>query len=196
MNSIFSRMSDDIKQHTDLELYLLLQKKNKQVATAALEELYVRHSQKVFTYCRRIMGVQELAEDMFQEAFVRLYESAQLERNMTNVAGFLLRIARNLCLSYKHKNRRPTVSLEDMQLPDSIQGYETTELMQLVEMALETLAEDYRESFVMREFLGMPYTDIAEILDISLPLVKTRIYRAKNQIRVLLAPYIEDLQKN
>ena len=72
---------------------------------------------------------------------------------------------------------------------------EKTELLKLITTALELLPDDYRESFVLREYDGLSYQEIAEITNSSMATVKIRLFRAKQKIRDILAPYLADLAK-
>ncbi|HYF03316.1 MAG TPA: RNA polymerase sigma factor [Patescibacteria group bacterium] len=187
-------MPQSLRSHSDQQLYALVLERGT-LARAAFNEIYQRHSMRVFTYCRRIIGDSDAAQDMFQETFVRFFESATPDREMTNLPGYLLRIARNLCLAERKKLNRQTVSFEEFRFPSHDASYDSAELIKLVETALESLKEDYREAYVLKEFLGLSYNEIAEMTGANLALVRVRIYRAKTQIREILAPYIEDLEK-
>ncbi|MFZ1731833.1 MAG: RNA polymerase sigma factor [Bacteroidota bacterium] len=172
----------------DAELFYRLSGE-KEKAEAAFTELYARYGGRVFAYCLRFIGQRDEAQDVYQETFIRFYESAQKDREMTNVPGYLLKIARNLCLNSK-RNKKQTVEFEDYQslvLPSTT---EKTEFLQLITTALEMLPDEYREVFVLREYEGLSYAEIAEIVDSSLSNVKVRIFRAKQKIRDILAPYI------
>jgi RNA polymerase sigma-70 factor (ECF subfamily) len=186
-------MSISISQYTDAELFYQM-KEEKSVAERAFGELYARHSPRVFAYCRRILGDRERAQDAFQDTFVKFYQSAQQERIMTNVPAFLLRIARNLCLNAQ-RSRHQTVQFEDFHASMSDEPAEKTELLKLITTALELLPDDYRESFVLREYDGLSYQEIAEITNSSMATVKIRLFRAKQKIRDILAPYLADLAK-
>lgn len=179
----------------DEELYQLLSS-DKKKATMAFDELYRRYSAKLFTYCCKILMDEAKAQDIFQEAFLRFYESAKKDRNMTNVSAFLFKIARNLSLNEKQKKHNSFISYEDIQHSTFDKSYESKEQVELLEMALDNLEEKYKEAFVLREYLGMSYQEIGEMLELSLSTVRIRIYRAKNKIREFLAPYIEDLENN
>ncbi len=184
-------MEKRTSQYTDTELFYQLQ--NAATAEAAFTELYTRHSSRVYAYCRRILGDAEEAQDIFQDAFTKFFQSAKQEREMTNVPAFLLRIARNLCLNSKRAARQPAVQIEDFHLPAHDTPYDKTELLQLITMALDLLPHDYRESFVLREYDGMSYAETAEIVGASIATVKIRVFRAKQKIREVLAPYLADV---
>lgn len=168
-------------------------REERSVAHAAFMTLYTRHSPRVFTYCRRMMGDETSAEDMFQETFVRFHRSAQDVRVMTNVPAYLLRIARNLCLNERRRKVNGTIALEEFHLPSTHPDYESAESARLVETAIETLPEHYRDALVLKEFLGMTYNEIAEVLETTMPVVRIRIFRAKQKLRGILSPYFEDL---
>lgn len=177
----------------DAELFYRLSGE-KEKAEAAFTELYARYGGRVFAYCLRFLGQRDEAQDVYQETFIRFYESAQKDREMTNVPGYLLKIARNLCLNNR-RNKKQTVEFEDYQslvLPSTI---EKTEFLQLITTAMEMLPDEYREVFVLREYEGLSYAEIAEIVDASLSNVKVRIFRAKQKIREILAPYIGEFSE-
>ncbi|MBK9247434.1 MAG: RNA polymerase sigma factor [Ignavibacteria bacterium] len=186
-------MSISISQYSDAELFYQM-KDDKNIAERAFGELYSRHSPRVFAYCRRILGDRERAQDAFQDTFVKFYQSAQQDRIMTNVPAFLLRIARNLCLNAQ-RTRHQTVQFEDYHASMSDEPAEKTELLKLITTALELLPDDYREAFVLREYDGLSYQEIAEITNSSMATVKIRLFRAKQKIRDVLAPYLADLAK-
>ncbi|MDQ1265825.1 MAG: hypothetical protein QG635_977, partial [Bacteroidota bacterium] len=95
-------MKSSHTKKSDEELYLELYG-DKDSARKAFEEIYQRYSSKVYTFCSRVMGDTELADDIFQETFINFYESALVEREMKNVSAYIFKIARNLCINEKQK---------------------------------------------------------------------------------------------
>ncbi len=176
----------------DLELYGRLAHDDA-AAQAALSILYRRYSQRIYTYCRKIIGESTTAEDLLQETFVKLLESGRQERSIENFPAYLMTIARNLCLSHRIRSKRQFVEVEDFHLASRDVPYEQRELLQLIQASLELLPEDYREAFVLREYNGLSYNEIAEVIGESLDVVKVRIFRAKKKLRDILAPYLADL---
>jgi RNA polymerase sigma-70 factor (ECF subfamily) len=186
-------MNKKLKNMTDEQLFALI-KGNKKTARDAFEELYDRYSAKLFTYCLKALGNEELAQDIFQEVFVKIFESTKEDREMTNFAGFIIRITRNLCINEKRRKVHSMVPLEEFHMPAYEQTGDRREMNDLLDMALEALPDEYREVIILKEFLDLSYKEIAEILGENLPVVRIRIYRAKNKIRDILSPYLEDLQ--
>jgi len=186
-------MSKKIEQMEDEELFALLCQE-KDTAEKAFSELYARYSPRVFAYCRRFLSNKEEAQDVFQEAFVRFYQSASENRVMTNVPGFLLRITRNLCVNEIRRNRN-NVTFEEYMVTEDNDISDKDELLSLIKRALDLLSPEYREAFILREYEGLSYAEIAEMIGESLSNVKIRIYRAKQKIREILAPYLADISK-
>ncbi len=155
-------------------------------------ELYDRHAPRVYQYCAQILGNRELAQDYVQEAFLRLLQSADGERRMTNVPAFVLRIARNLCLNAKKALRWQHDELVEEHLPPVEQTVEARELEGLVQMALDLLSEDYREALILQTYGGLSYKEIAELMEIPLHTVRNRVVRAKQKLRSILLPYFAD----
>jgi RNA polymerase sigma-70 factor (ECF subfamily) len=182
----------DVDETPDLELYAKFASADV-TAQQALTLLYRRYSQRIYTYCRKITGDNHTAEDLLQETFVKLFEAGKQGRQIENFPAYLMTIARNLCLSHRARARRQYVPVEDFHLTVRDIPYEQKELLQLIQTALELLPEDYREAFVLREYNGLTYNEIAEIIGQSLDVVKVRIFRAKKRLRDILAPYLEDL---
>ncbi len=187
---------DTFHAFSDLELWQLFQKSGDERAFA---ELYNRHKDEIYTYCLRMMsGDRDKANDVFQEVFIRAFEKAAQFRDGTNVAGWLYMIARNMCLN-THRNTHPTERLDGMDA--SFASMASTDrslapeydeeqhfLRRKIEEALARLPLEFREPFMLREFDGFSYREIAAMTSTTLGMTKVRIYRAKQRMRELLAP--------
>lgn len=136
-----------------------------------------------------------MARDILQETFVKLFNKGKQAAVIENFPAYLMTIARNLCLTYKSRISREYVQFEDFHLSVRDVPYEQKELLQLIQTALDLLPDEYREAFVLREYNGLSYNEIAEVVGVSLETVKVRIFRAKQKLRDILAPYLEDLHK-
>ena len=181
-------------EYSDTELYKMLCE-DRRTAEQAFTEIFNRYSSRIYAYCRRFLGDREEALDAFQETFIRFHQSASKEREMTNLPGFLLTIARNLCLNYK-RDRKIGVPVEEARNLFYQDNYESKELLDLITRALDLLEDEYREVFILKEYAGMQYSEIAEILNISPANAKTRAFRAKQKIKEILSPYLKDLTRN
>ncbi|MFH1051161.1 MAG: RNA polymerase sigma factor [bacterium] len=177
--------------YTDEELIALLDD-NQNLSERAFQELYNRYSSMVHAYCMRVLNDQELAEDFFQDTFIRFFQHVKASHEATNVPGFLITIARNLLLNYK-RDKRTMVSLNGFDVrTEKNQNYENRELLELITYAMDLLDFEYREAFVLREYDGLPYTEIAEITGTTLTNAKSRVFRAKQKIKEVLQPYLQE----
>jgi RNA polymerase sigma-70 factor (ECF subfamily) len=192
VNTMQQYRTQDVQDPPDLELFGQLSKGEK-VAQAALTVLYRRYSQRIYTYCRKITGDNIVAQDLLQETFVKLFDSGKQARVVENFPAYLMTIARNLCLSHRSRSARQYVPVEDFHLSARDVPYEHKELLQLIQTSLDLLPDDYREAFVLREYNGLSYNEIAEVIGQSLDVVKVRIFRAKKKLREILAPYLADI---
>jgi RNA polymerase sigma-70 factor (ECF subfamily) len=185
-------MGTEMEHLSDGELFTLL-KSEKKTAGKAFEEIYTRYAQRVFAYCRRILGTREEAEDMFQETFIKFYNSRNDEREMTNLSAYLVKIARNLCINYRRNEKK--LLYKDMSAIVQENRDDKDELLNLIKMALELLPDEYREMFVLREYNGLTYSEIANVTETTIQTVKIRLHRAKEKIREILAPYLAEMSK-
>lgn len=188
-------MKHRVTSYSDEELFAHLADAG--LAEAAFSELYRRHGQRMYAYCMRVLGSVRQAEDVFQEAMMKFFQSGQSGTEVKNVAGYLMLTVRNLCLNRK-RDTKITFSLEDydIHVPSGAAHYEAEELAQLISSALELLEDDYREAVVLREYDGFSYQEIADITGSTEVNARTRVFRAKQQLRTILQPYFNDIMKH
>jgi RNA polymerase sigma-70 factor (ECF subfamily) len=179
----------------DERLYEMLTNGTASEREGAFRELYARYGKRVHAYCVRIVGNATHAEDIFQETFVRFFNAAQNEREMTNIPAFLLRIARNLCLNYK-RDTRTTIEFKDYDLAHNPHEYDNSELLNLITTALELLDPEHREAFVLRKYQDLSYQEIAEVTNTSETNARSRVHRAQQKIREILSPYLADIDQH
>jgi RNA polymerase sigma-70 factor (ECF subfamily) len=180
--------------YSDIQLVEILRDKNGS-SEGAFTELYHRYSSMVHAYCYRILNDEATAEDAFQETFIKFFYNVKPDLENTNVPGFLMKIARNICLNIK-RDRKVFIDINEVDyLPDHDASYDKKELLELITLALDFLDHDHREAFILKEYDNLQYNEIAEICGISLNNAKSRVFRAKNKIKDILQPYIKDLCK-
>jgi len=190
---LFVKKNKKFEDLSDIELFNLL-KKEKKESPEAFKELYSRYSSRIYAYCRRFVGYKEEAEDIFQDTFKKFYEAAQQEREMTNVYGFIIKIARNLCINSK-RNQKRTIEIDDSINISTKSRQDKEEMLDLIKQAIEELPPEYKDVLILREYQGLSYIEIAEMTNLSLGTVKVRIFRAKDKIRTILKPYMEEFSK-
>lgn len=165
----------------------------------AFGELYNRHKAEIYTFCLRMLGGDSAeAGDAFQETFIKVYEKVETFTYGENVRGWLYMIARNVALNvYRAKrpeetiNAHPNLASSERRLSPEFYG-EQSSLRDALEEAIAMLPQEFREPFLLREFDGLGYPEIANITGATLSLVKIRIHRAKQRLRKMLAPLLAD----
>lgn len=149
--------------------------------------LFAAHRDGVFRYLCRIVG-QSDATDLTQEVFLRVARTAVPETSADGERAWVFRIARNLALNHRRDSgRRPhTVELTDAVRPP------LQEASLAMKQALDQLPPLDRDVFLLREVAGLSYDEIAGSCEISTPAVRSRLHRARQQLREALHPFISD----
>lgn len=189
-------MNNRYTSYSDNELVKLIRGDDKKSSDAAFIELYDRYAIKVNAYCRSILNNREQAEDVFQETFIRFYQNADSNHIGGSVVGYLIKIARNLCLNQK-RDRKNNISIDELDLPvNDSNAYEEKELSELLMMSLELLDNEMKDVLVMRVFNDLPYEEIASIMNITEARARYIVFKAKGKIKDILTPYFKDVPNN
>jgi len=160
--------------------------------SGAFGTLVERHQDRLYNTLFRVLGCREDARDVVQEAFVQAFTKLSSFQGAAKFYTWLYRIGMNLALS-QLRRRRPTASVDDMkgrigQEPvDRQAGPDQTlaqnEQVETVQRALNLLGDEPRQILVLRELEGCSYDTIAEILSLPIGTVRSRLFRARLQLR-------------
>jgi RNA polymerase sigma factor (sigma-70 family) len=175
---------------SDNELVSLLSKKE-DLAKSAFNEIYLRYSKKIYVYCKKSINDNKFIEDIYQETFVKFYNSGRSGVKIENLQTYLFRIVRNLCLNYKRDNNQVFIEIEEFHLISENDYYQEKELNSLINQALEMLIDEHREAFIMQTYQELSYNEIADMLEVPVTTVRNRIVRAKRKLKEILTPYFE-----
>ncbi|HWB29895.1 MAG TPA: RNA polymerase sigma factor [Vicinamibacterales bacterium] len=147
------------------------------------EALFTTHRDGIFRYLCRIVGPGE-ASDLTQEVFLRVSRASVPDIPPEALRAWVFRIARNLALNHRRDaGRRPgTAELTDV----SHRAPQETSLA--MRQALDQLAPLDRDVFLLREVSGLSYGEIADSCDLTLDAVRSRLHRARQQLRAALQP--------
>ncbi len=173
----------------------------------AFEELVEQYQQGIINHAYSMFLNREDALDMAQETFIKAFNAIASFNRQSSFKTWLFRIATNVCLDElrRRKRRAATVSLtaeEDGDSPgvqidvadvsaDPAEAAQQAFLRQAIEKAIGELDTEYRTAIVLREIEGMDYNEIAKTMGCSLGTVKSRISRARAQLREKLMQYRE-----
>ncbi len=165
----------------------------------AFAELVRRYQQAVIHFCRRMVGSLEDAEDIAQDSFVRVYRHLPRLRPKAKFSTVLFGIARNLTLNFIRDANRRGRSVTQSTTPgdetdrrvrdDTLRPDRAARLQEigaLVEQAMAALSPEHREVLLLRELQGLDYGTIARVIKCRNGTVKSRLARAREQLRVRL----------
>ena len=163
----------------------------------AFEQLVLKYQTAVYNLCLRMTGDPEDAADMTQESFLKAWRNLESFQGNSAFSTWLYRLASNTCLDHlRSVKRKPQLSLvledEDgeaqaLDVPDSAPTPEEQVIaldeQSRLNQALQTLEEDQRQILILRAVNGLSYTEIAEALHLKEGTVKSRLARARDQLR-------------
>ena len=149
------------------------------------------YEQPVFNYVLRLTGDRSLAEDLTQEVFLRVFQGLPSFSLRSRFTTWLFQVAKNRVLDeLRALERRPraVVALEDIPPLEVVDApVERAEAIDAVWRAVESLNPDLKMALLLRDIVGLSYTEIAETLEVTLATVKWRIYKAREDVQLALA---------
>ena len=166
----------------------------------AFTEIVQRYQKPVMHFCYRMIGSRPDAEDVAQETFIRLYKALGRLRPDHPFTTALFTIARNATLNHlrgrgRHQRRMAALKQEQKGLDSTLnqpdRKAQAQDITAALEKALAALPPEYKEALVLREYQGFDYQHIATILACPVGTVRSRIARAREQIRQQLLAYGE-----
>jgi RNA polymerase sigma-70 factor (ECF subfamily) len=160
----------------------------------AFEELVRRYRNDVFSLCYRYVSQREEAWDLSQEVFLKAHRGLKRFRGEAGFKTWLLRIAANRCKDYYKKRRLKTVALEDASAsgdapardarPDQL--LEAREIGEAIDLAMGELSEKHRLAFLLREYEGLSYEEMADVMQCSMGTVMSRLHHARKKLQKIL----------
>ena len=173
----------------------------------AFEELVSRYEAKVFNLALRFTRSQEDAEEVLQDVFATIYKKIEGFQGKSAFSSWLYRIIVNAAfMKLRKRKQQQSISLEDLS-PIVRQHYldqesaflsrsdaisMNRELREVLEKAINRLPGQYRAVFILRDIDGLSNQEVGEILDLSIPAVKSRLHRSRLMLRKKLARYWDD----
>ena len=190
----------------DTELFLEVKEGNDQ----SFSKLYQKYYPKTLNLIYRFIPDQEHAEDIAQDIFVRVYFGAKTFSPQSKFSTWLYKVTANRCFSHHKKakqERERCVSESEFALdekddnPFTIENHPSSlappdediikhELYQEIQSALNKLPPDQKMAFLLLEYTGLSYQEIARVSDTSVQAVERRIYHARHKLKVLLKGYV------
>ena len=190
---------------SDPDVILML--KFKEGDKAAFEQLLDKYQKPVINFIYRMIQDRDEADDLAQEVFVRVYNSAKRYEPKAKFSTWIYRITKNLCLNELRRRKRKFISLDEtisteegelkreIASPEATSPYQDTskhELQKVVKEAIESLPANQRIAVILRRYEQLSYEDIAKTMECSVSAVKSLLSRAKESLKDRLTPYILD----
>jgi len=188
------------EQHPDVALVA----KARDGDVRAFEELVSKYDRQIFRIAQHITQNREDAQDVVQDAFLKAYEKLDQFQGNSKFYTWLVRIAVNESLMRLRKRRTgKMVSIDDDieteegsvprdladWSPNPEQNYSQSELAEILRKTIQGLPQGFRVVFVLRDVEGLSTEETAETLGLSIPAVKSRLLRARLQLRERLSRY-------
>jgi RNA polymerase sigma-70 factor, ECF subfamily len=170
--------------------------------TSAFEKVIERHQALVAGTAARMLGSNSDVEDIAQQVFIRVWKSARRYVPRAKFTTWLLKITRNLVFNELRRAKRraqvplqPDPGTEEIPLKDETNpapdaSLLENELQRAIEEAIMQLPESQRMALVLRRYEQLSYEEIAEVLDLSVPAVKSVLFRARTELRSRLNKYL------
>jgi RNA polymerase sigma-70 factor (ECF subfamily) len=165
---------------------------------AAFQELLERHQGRVYHHALRLMGNSQDAEEVLQDTFLQVYRNLERFEERSRFSTWVYRIATNEALMRLRRARRtrevfledalgrdgevPAESLRDFTR-GALEETEGREMLGILQRLLAEMPEDYRAVFALRDIDGLTNAEVAEVLEISVSAVKSRLHRARLYLR-------------
>jgi RNA polymerase sigma-70 factor (ECF subfamily) len=165
----------------------------------SFNQLILRWERPIYALAYRTIGREEDARDVCQETFLRAFRALPGFRGQAKFSSWLYRIALNLCRDWIRRERRAAIvqPSEDVDLMDLAAAAEPSEsiedlvarkdMTRVVEQAMARLPDDQRTAIVLKEYHGLTFQEIADLLGCPLSTVKTRLYQGLTVLRRDLA---------
>jgi RNA polymerase sigma-70 factor (ECF subfamily) len=179
----------------DIVLAVKAQKGDREAFGVLVENFQTR----IYSFCYQFFRDRDIATEMAQETFLRAYRYIKKYDSKRKFSTWIYSIAKNICIDEKRKmDRSRTVPIDDVNPSTILSGEQSYHLKDpsqislhledrmLLEDAITRLPEKYRTAIILCYFQELPYQEIADILNLSLNLVKVRIFRAKKQLLEIL----------
>jgi RNA polymerase sigma-70 factor (ECF subfamily) len=172
----------------------------------AFDELVVRYKEKVYRLSYKILRHEEDASETLQDAFLSAYRGLKNFKAESTFSTWLYRVATNAALMKYRKRREHHVSLEQSQsrIPDAepmaipdwsaqpLNELLDSETREVMEEGVAALPEELRTVFLLRDVEGLSNAEVAEVLELSIAAVKSRLHRARIALRDRLNRYFAD----
>jgi RNA polymerase sigma-70 factor (ECF subfamily) len=184
--------------------------KTRSATPTSPEQVFLQYAPRVYNLARRMLGNDADAEDVTQDVLLQVVRKLDTFRGEADFGTWLHRVTVNAALAHRRKRANRDQRevhdpldhfLENGAHPHAVKRWWIEpdqraldqETQQLIEQAIAELPEIYRDVYVLADVEGLPNSEIADMLSLSLPAVKSRLHRGRLLMRNALAPHFEEV---
>lgn len=170
----------------------------------AIETLLVQHQDRVYRFGMKLCRHPEDAEDVLQDTLLAMAKSVHDFQGRSSLSTWLYTVARSFCIKKRRKSKFAPKDVRSLEqdVPPETQAFADSarrpdealaakEIETALEAAIRGLEPDYREVLLLRDVEGLAAKEVAEVVDISVAAVKSRLHRARLKVRERMAPLLE-----
>ncbi len=205
-------MDEPYRQLSDEELLLRCKDGTPEDARVCIDIVVARYEAQLVNYLYRMLGDRGAAEDIFQETFIRIFRKVREYKTIARFTTWMYTIATNLALNeIRNRKKRPKTILDQpargtegehglgssipsaAETPDTI--LQRRDIGRIVQKAVARVPEVYRAVLILCDLEGLPYQEAANILDVKLGTIRSRLARAREFFQRAFAPYLSQLEE-
>lgn len=173
--------------------------------TSGYTQLVRKYYRSAVAFCVQVLGDHQKAEDVVQRGFVNIFQARERYESRARFKTFLFKVLLNLCINELNRKKDPvpisTVAEDDDRSAESWfedpaghdpgRAMESEETLAMIKRGVMLLPPKHRAALYLREYMQLPYAEIATALEASLNEVKIWIYRGRNRLQEILKPYLD-----
>ncbi len=182
------------------DVYLV--KRSQEGDARSFELLVIKYQKRIFNVVFRVVRNRDVVEDLAQEAFLNAFKSIRSFKGGSSFYTWLYRIAANVSINYLAKQKRASFAdeglLETEEVANRASGWESSpersvqsiEASKAISESINALPSDIRQTVILREYDGLSYEEISEVMECPIGTVRSRIFRGREILKEKLRDYL------
>ena len=158
--------------------------------------IFNKYKNSLFYFTLKMVNDNMLAEDIVQNTFIKLYDNMNRIRNFGSIKPWLYKTARNEMIGQIRKSGKYFNTIDEdhysFEFTEIHMEVENKELKEIINAQLDLLTPDFKEIYVLREYSGLTYSEIASVLNIDEDLVKSRLYKIRQKLIKYVSNYVTE----
>lgn len=147
--------------------------------------VYNRYKSGVYFYIYKMLNNKILVEDIVQDVFIKFFENLEVIRQKESSAAWIYKTARNEVYQHLRQKKADHIEFEEADYNtdyDFVEQYENKEIRELISRELDSLPVDQKEVYLLKEYSGLSYKEIASIQNVDEDLIKSRLFKVRQKL--------------